>query len=99
MNVKNVLLTHFSACDYPKLPRDILAEPGEDTDEWQDPLVVAAFDLMEIDLDKMWKANLYLPAIGRCYRGLIPEGNRQLHQYLLKLVLKDPPRNYNNLPS
>ncbi len=78
MNARNVLLTHFSA-RYPKMPPSIVAPLEENTTERKEPLVALAFDLMEIDLDKMWKANLYLPAIEQCFTDSAEEGDGDLH--------------------
>jgi ribonuclease Z len=78
MNAKNILLTHFSA-RYPKMPPSVIAPLEENTAERKDPLVTLAFDLVELDLDKMWKMNLYLPAIEKCFKDSAEEGDDDLH--------------------
>ncbi|KXN86195.1 Zinc phosphodiesterase ELAC protein 2 [Leucoagaricus sp. SymC.cos] len=78
MNADNVLLTHFSA-RYPKMPPSILAPPDENTTERKDPLVTVALDLAEMDLDNMWKMNLYLPAIEQCFKDSLEEGDEDLY--------------------
>lgn len=78
MNAKNVLLTHFSA-RYPKMPPSVVASTDENTIERKDPVVTVAFDLAELDLDKMWKMNLYLPAIEQCFKDSMEEGDEDLH--------------------
>jgi hypothetical protein len=81
-------MTHFSLCENPKLPGFIFAKSGEDTDEWVNggvPLVVAAYDLMEMDLDKMWKANLYLRAIEQCYQNSVWAESKHLIRHLAEL--------------
>lgn len=78
MNAKNVLLTHFSA-RYPKMPPSVVVSPEETTSKRKEPLVTLAFDLMEMDLDNMWKANLYLPAIEQCFKDSAEEGDEDLH--------------------
>ncbi|KAF5362391.1 hypothetical protein D9756_002186 [Leucocoprinus leucothites] len=78
MNAKNVLLTHFSA-RYPKMPPSILAPPEEKKTERGGPLVTLAFDLAEMDLDQMWKMNLYLPAIEQCFKDSSEEGDEDLY--------------------
>ncbi|KAF9454406.1 hypothetical protein P691DRAFT_717421 [Macrolepiota fuliginosa MF-IS2] len=66
-NAENVLLTHFSA-RYPKMPPSVVVPPEENMAEQKGPLVTLAFDLAEMDLDDMWKMNLYLPAIEQCFK-------------------------------
>lgn len=81
MNAKNVLLTHFSA-RYPKMPPSVIASPEENTSERKDPLVTLAFDLAEMDLDNMWKMNLYLPAVEQCFKDSSEEGDEDLHEVM-----------------
>lgn len=75
---KNLLLTHFSA-RYPKMPPSVVAPPEENTNEREDPTVALAFDLIEMELDQMWKMKLYLPAIEQCFRDSAEEGDEDMH--------------------
>lgn len=80
-NARNVLLTHFGA-RYPKMPPFSLAPPQEREKESHEPIVALAFDLTEMDLDRMWKMNSYLPAIKQCFQDSSEEGDQDLHATL-----------------
>jgi len=80
-NAKNVLLTHFGA-RYPKMPPFVVAPPQENVIPSHEPVVALAFDLMEMNLDQMWKMNAYLPAIEQCFLDSSEEGDQDLHAAL-----------------
>lgn len=86
MNVKNVLLTHLSTPTV-SLPPRMIAEIGDNTDTWDEPVVAIAHDLMEIDLDEFWKANVYNPSIVRCYRDSKEREKKSLAELMLDLDL------------
>lgn len=52
--------------------------PYENTFEEGEPVVALALDLAELSLDKIWKMNLYLPAIEQCYTDSMEEGDEDM---------------------
>jgi ribonuclease Z len=67
MRARNILLTHLGSAAI-NIPGILLAQEYENTDEWGGPIVAIANDMIEIDLDKFWKANIYATAIAHCHR-------------------------------
>ena len=61
MNVKNVLLTHFST-RFPKTPQMTTASA-----EATDLTVAIAFDHTTVSFGNLWKLNRYLPAIEQSF--------------------------------
>ncbi|KAF8159401.1 hypothetical protein B0H34DRAFT_703302 [Crassisporium funariophilum] len=61
MKAKNILLTHFSA-RYPKMPPSVTQQANEGKSQ-NDPIIVPAFDHLDLTIGDMWKMGHYLPAL------------------------------------
>jgi len=85
MFARNVLLTHLrsAAADLPSIQ---IAQANENTDEWPGPVIGVATDLMGIDLDKFWKANIYSSAIAYSHRFASLMERKSVAQLLWELM-------------
>lgn len=58
--------------------QDTVVQPQENTFQGEEPVVALALDLAEMSLDKIWKMNMYLPAIEQCYDDSKEEGDEDI---------------------
>ncbi|EKM81596.1 hypothetical protein AGABI1DRAFT_105131 [Agaricus bisporus var. burnettii JB137-S8] len=58
--------------------QETVVQPQENTFQGEEPVVALALDLAEMSLDKIWKMNMYLPAIEQCYDDSKEEGDEDI---------------------